>query len=346
MGLAEQVIGVKAKKFLMQSMYQFALKYSKIVSNWIETINDIINLTVEQSFDPDERKLEENIAKFLQWLGFSPVDVKWHPDQKIGRFMIGTSRMWQDPRTDDITKVLMFALIGALGKKLLGEKPDVVQISGQLPPRINVGYEIRERYGDVPASISLTEKPSLDQGTNIQTSNIEKSSETSTGKLNASKYKPLINPFIGLEIDKEYAANALMESTIELLNEFYSSDVETFDLSTLHLILFLFQRSAKEDKWKERAIELGDKFALKIKEKYPNATPNDAIEGMGALKPETFEEFLFYGKHQTSEEFCFFLALIFQEYISTFMDRRFVADKPLCATSGSSLCLYAYTREG
>ncbi len=343
MGLAEQVIGVKAKKFLMQTIYLFASKYSKIVSNWVEQVSEVIEQTVEQSFDPDERKIEENTAKFLQWLGFSPVDVKWYPDQKIGRFMIGTSRMWQDPKTDNVTKVIMHSLIGALGKKLLGEKPDVTQITGQLPPRIIVGYEIRERYGDI-SPIDLTDTPQVD--VNQPTKTIEPSSDPkpSSTKMSPSRYKSLIEPFIGHEIDENLAAKTLMDETLALLKKKYPEDLETFDLGTLNLLLFLFQQSAKEEKWEESASELGKRFASKMKESYQNVEPNGAIEGMGALKPDSFDEFLFYGKHQTSEEFCHFIAIIFQEYLSLFMDIEYKADKPLCATSGSSLCLYAYVK--
>ena len=343
MGLADQVIGVKAKKFLMHTVYLFASKYSKIVSNWVEQVSDIIEQTVEQSFDPDERKLEENTAKFLQWLGFSPVDVKWYPDQKVGRFMIGTSRMWQDPKTDNVTKVIMHALIGSLGKKLLGEKPNVNQITGQLPPRIVVGYEIRERYGDI-SPVDISEIPQVNETQSMDTLESDSSSKLASTKISSTRYKSLIEPFIGPEIDETLAANTLMDETLELLKSKYPDDLDSFDLGTLNLLLFLFQRSAKEEKWEETASELGKKFSLKMKEIYPNIEPNGAIEGMGALKPDSFDEFLFYGKHQTSEEFCYFIAIIFQEYVTMFMDIEYKADKPLCATSGSSLCLYAYVK--
>ncbi|OLS18797.1 MAG: hypothetical protein HeimC3_48610 [Candidatus Heimdallarchaeota archaeon LC_3] len=343
MGLADQVIGVKAKKFLMQSIYLFASKYSKIVSNWVEQVSEIIEQTVEQSFDPDERKLEENTAKFLQWLGFSPVDVKWYPEQKIGRFMIGTSRMWQDPKTDNVTKVIMHSLIGSLGKKLLGEKPDVSQITGQLPPRIIVGYEIRERYGDI-SPIDIADTPQVDVIQPTKNSESESGSKPTTTKITSTRYKSLIEPFIGPDIDEALAAKTLMEETLDLLKEKYPADLESYNLGNLNLLLFLFQRSAKEEKWKESASDLGKRFAGKMREFYPNTEPNGAIEGMGALKPDSFDEFLFYGKHQTSEEFCNFIAIIFQEYVSVFMDLEFKADKPLCATSGSNLCLYAYIK--
>jgi hypothetical protein len=345
LGLADQVIGVKAKKFLMQTIYLFASKYSKIVSNWVVQVTEIIEQTVEQSFDPDERKLEENTTKFLQWLGFSPVDVKWYPDQKIGKFMIGTSRMWQDPKTDNISKVIMHSLIGALGAKLLGEKPEVVQLTSQLPPRINVGYEIRERYGDI-STVELNDEtaPTIEPLSLDSSAPVVDHAKPSSGKISHMRYKSLIEPFLGPEIDEEKAAKVLMEETLSLLRENYSEDLDSFDLTTLNLMLFLFQRSAKEDKWQDKAIELGKNFATKMKELYKNIESNGAIEGMGALKPDSFDEFLFYGKHQSSEEFCHFLALIFQEYVSKFTDIEFKADKPLCATSGSSLCLYAYVK--
>ena len=342
MSLAEQVIGIKAKKFLMQSVYSFALKYSKIASNWKEIVSELIGLSLTQSFEPDEKKMEESTIKFLQWLGFSPVDVKFYPDQKIGRFMLGTSRMWENPRENQVVNVLLLSLISALGKNFLGEKPEVVVLTEQLPPRINIGYEIRERYGDIstfqPTSVEApTEKQKEGQPSDI-----------SSSQPNYKRYVSLLDPFIGPTIDLDEAAKILTEEALKLLSEQYPEVIASFDVKTLHVLLFLFQQSAKEDKWKETAIELGKRFATRIHEKYPNITPNDAIEGMGALKPETFDEFLFYGKHTSTEEFCHFLVLIFQEYINEFMKSyglEFKADKPLCATTGSSLCLYAYVKK-
>ena len=347
MGLAEQVIGIKAKKFLMESIYLFATKYSKIVNNWVDQVSEIIETTVAQSFDPDEKRIEEHTSKFLQWLGFSPVDVKWQPDQKTARFLIGTSRMWKDPKTDDVTKVLMYAVVRSLGKKLIGERPDVVQITGQLPPRIIAGYEVRERYGD-NSPIELTSTLISQEGSTITLAKNEisttPSSSAGTSGQSYLRYKPIIENFIGTEINEEEVATTLSDKALDLLQQYYKKDLESYDVSTLNLLLFLFQRSAKEDKWKERAQELGKNFATALKDNYPNLTPNNAIQGMGALKPDTFDEFLFYGKHQATEEYCYFIAIIWQEYISSFMGAKFKADKPLCATTGSSLCLYSFIR--
>jgi hypothetical protein len=239
----------------------------------------------------------------------------------------------------------MHSLIGALGAKLLGEKPDVTQLTSQLPPRINVGYEIRERYGDI-SPIELGEDKTNETLETIPETSTpsEIQSKPKSGKISHTRYKVLIEPFVGPEIDEDQAAKVLMDETLTLLKENYSEELESFDLVNLNLLLFLFQRSAKEEKWQEIASELGKNFSNKMKELHPNTEPNDAIEGMGALKPESFDEFLFYGKHQSSEEFCHFLAIIFQEYVSKFTNIEFKADKPLCATTGSSLCLYAYIK--
>ena len=87
MGLAEKMVGIKAKNFLMTVIYEFTKKQSAINARWAEIASELIHKAVSSSFNlkQDDKRLEDQTIKFLQWLGFSPVDLKWNSDIKIAQ---------------------------------------------------------------------------------------------------------------------------------------------------------------------------------------------------------------------------------------------------------------------
>ena len=82
MGLAEQMVGIKAITFLMSALFDYAKKYSFLSTKWPEVTNEIIQSAMK-IFQPDEKRLEDQTQKFLQWLGFSPVDLDWDTERNI-----------------------------------------------------------------------------------------------------------------------------------------------------------------------------------------------------------------------------------------------------------------------
>ncbi|MHA2363724.1 MAG: hypothetical protein ACXAC7_07185 [Candidatus Hodarchaeales archaeon] len=339
MSLAEKMVGIKAKTFLMTTIYEMTKKESFLNAQWAEIASELIHNCIASSFKPDEKRVEDQTIKFLQWMGFSPVDLKWNPDLKITQIFIGTSRIWrEDPRTDSVFGVIMKALISALGVNFFHEKPQVEFIEENLPPRTLYGFELTERYGDISpllkAESSKSIKPVSD-GSKQPTTSMKASTVALIRKL-----KPIVEPLVGNQIEREEAAKILMESLTHVLHVHYP-DVSD---NSANILLFLFQRSAKDDKWKDISVEIGKTFAERMKNRFSNLSPNNAIKGLGSLNPEEIDdELLFYGKepHQ-SEEFCQFIAKIWNEYINIFMPQNFVPDKTLCAKPGSSLCLFAF----
>jgi hypothetical protein len=171
-----------------------------------------------------------------------------------------------------------------------------------------------------------------------------KPADGTTSTPSYAKNRPFLEPFLGPEIDLDVAAKIMTHATLDILKKYYEKDLEVFDINSLNLLLFLFQRSAKEDKWKDRATELGEIFASKMKDKYHSIKANGAINGIALIKPDSLDELLFYGKHQSTEEFCFFLTITLASYISVFMGVEFKPDRPLCAASSSSSCIYTFLK--
>ena len=233
----------------------------------------------------------------------------------------------------------MKALISALGTNFFGEKPAVEIIEENLPPRTIYGFELTERFGDVSPLLTESESAvikSPEAGTAApQTTRSSKSSAMAIIR----KLKPIVEPIVGNAVPVDEAAKELFESAKIILTKHYPEEKE----QNVDILLLLFQRAGKEDKWEELSSSLGEEFANRMKTKFPDLTPNSAIKGLGALDPQTIDELLFSGKHSHQNKlYCEFIGNIWNEYINTFMPIKFVPDKPLCAKSGSAMCLFAF----
>ena len=233
----------------------------------------------------------------------------------------------------------MKALISALGTNFFDEKPAVEIIDENLPPRTIYGFELTERFGVVSPLLKEADPTDAEiPETGISTPQSTRASKSSAIAI-IRKLKPIVEPVVGNSVPVDEAAKELFESAKFLLTNHYPEIKE----QNVDLLFLLFQRAGKEEKWEELSSELGDVFATRMKDKYPDLTPNSAIKGLGALDPQTMDELLFSGKHSHQNKlYCEFISNIWNEYINKFMPIKFVPDKPLCAKSGSTMCLFAF----
>ena len=357
LSLAEQMVGIKAKTFLMSALFDYAKKYSFLSTKWSEVTVDII-VSAMKIFQPDEKRLEDQTQKFLQWLGFTPVDLDWDVERKILNIYIGTSRIWRDdPTTDQVSNVMMKALIGAIGSNFFaGKMPHVEFLQQNLPPRTQFGFRITESIGTESFDFDkeTIEKRTGQESVILSEAIPESSSETtiSSGPSSASINKAIkrliiyIDPIVGSGVNKDDVAKELYESCTKLLEKNYPDEYRKIyqDIGLYNVIQILFQKATSDDKVDELVNELTEDFSTNIKNKYPSTTANDALTGIGKMDPNTLDELLFYTKEaHVSPGLCKFISNIWNGYINQFMPIKFIADTPMCKITSSGFCLYAFT---
>ena len=357
MSLAEQMVGIKAKTFLMSALFDYAKKYSFLSTKWPEVTNEIVTSAMK-IFNPDEKRLEDQTQKFLQWLGFSPVDLDWDPERKILNIYIGTSRIWRDdPNTDQVSNVMMRSLIGAIGANFFGGvQPHVEFLQQNLPPRTSFGFRITESIGDETFEFGkeTLDKAPTQESVDLRDTTGEPKPEITTqtsGPTSSSITKAIkrliiyIDPLVGSGVNKEDVAKELFEACSKLLEKNFPDEYRQMyqDIGSYNVIQVLFQKASAAGNVDELVKELADSFSASVKETYPSATPNEALTGIGKLDPSTLDELLFYTKEShVSHDLCKFISNVWLGYINQFMPTEFNADDPMCKIT-ATFCLYAFT---
>ena len=357
MGLAEQMVGIKAKTFLMSALFDYAKKYSFLSTKWPEVTNEIIQSAMK-IFQPDEKRLDDQTQKFLQWLGFSPVDLDWDTERKILNIFIGTSRIWRDdPTTDQVSNVMMKSLIASIGSNFFGGKiPHVEFLQQNLPPRTQFGFRITESVGTETFDFgkNVTENVSGQESVSLMDAVPEAKTETevqNTGPSTSSINKAIkrlivyIDPIVGSGLNKDDVSKDLYEVTSKLLETNFPDEYRQIyqDIGSYNVLQILFQKATSTGKTEELENELASLFASKVKEKYSSVTANDALTGIGKMDPSSIDELLFYTKEaHVSPELCKFISKIWLAFINQFMPNTFKADDPMCKITSSLFCLYAF----
>ncbi|MHA2298670.1 MAG: hypothetical protein ACXAEU_15480 [Candidatus Hodarchaeales archaeon] len=339
MSLAEKIVGVKAKKFLTDTLYNMANRLSKIMNDWESSVEELVYDTIVENFKPEGKKMapEREIKNFLQWLGFTPVEFQFVEDVKLGKIYLGTSRLWKNnPKEDEIMRVLLQGIIAGVVTGYYGGKPAVKLVTGQqLPPRYTIYFQTSDEYevvGRIESSVkkkSTTENPML-------------------GIANA-----MVEPFIGRGLEVEEVTMQLLNSAKDVLYEEFSDDKEfiekEIDEIPVRSVLYAYQKAAKAKRTTEIANLIGEKF-LEFLEDFPDIKPNQAIKGLGFMSIDKINDMMFYGKDTLCQKsrktgLCYFLSLIWEKFFSKVLGVTFVASEPMCAMGSSSLCLYSFNRE-
>lgn len=360
MSLSEQMVGIKAKTFLMSALFDYAKKYSFLSTKWQEVTTEII-LSAMKIFTPDEKRLEDQTQKFLQWLGFSPVDLDWDQERKILNIYIGTSRIWRDdPTTDQVSNVMMKAVISSIGANFFGGKlPHVEFLQQNLPPRTSFGFRITESLGSESFDFGKEtyEKDTSQEAVTLRETVSEsdvnvlsQSSSPSTISLNTSIKRLIvyIDPILGSGLNKEEIAKDLFDACTKVLEKEFPDDYRQIfqDIGSYNVLQVLFQKASSSGNVDSLVNELADMFASQVKEKNSSLSANDAISGLGKMDPAKQDELLFYTKEaHVNNDLCKFVSNIWLAYINKFMPNTFVSDTPMCKITSSGFCLYAFNRQ-
>ncbi|MHA1449497.1 MAG: hypothetical protein ACTSP4_08770 [Candidatus Hodarchaeales archaeon] len=338
MSLAEKIVGVKAKKFLTDSLYNMAIKISKIMNDWQSSVEDLIYTSMLENFgSSDKIASEKEIKNFLQWLGFTPVRFEFLNDVKLGKIYLGTSRLWKnDPKENEVMRIVLEAIIAGVTSGYYSRKPRVTMITGkQLPPRYTIYFQTSEEFGMVGTAETVTSR----------------SGDSSTMSVIGNS---LVEPFIGRGLDSDEILSLLLSSAKEVLIKEYPGDKdnyeEDFEDVPVRSILYSYQKSAEDNRIDEISVKIGEAFTKRVLEKNPDIPPEKAIKGLGFLPADQITDLMFYGNDMLCQRskkvgFCEFLSKIWEVYFTKILGSKYVSTTPLCAKGSSKLCLYSFNKE-
>jgi hypothetical protein len=336
MSHSEAIAGVRVKRFLTLAIMRLAQALLN-QSNTAETrqlLETTILDLVKSTFALTSSDNPLSQAKlFLGSLGFSPCEVEWVEDVRIGKVLLGKGRLWK-PTNDqemELMKLLLLSVIRGIGFSFLKTKvrADFIE-GGMLPPRFT--YEIQFRaLEDVFAETIQRAREESDQ--------IEEEPEV---LLSAGD---LLSPVLGTGVRIQDVTRYMIEATRTVIEDFSPDllkrqDIKAYPLKLVEVLYLKLEDTNKEEQFKY-AHALGNEIVKQIREELPNLKNHQILKGIGLLPPDEIDELMFYGKHQTTLEFCRFLGYIWSGFASEVLGKQFLmSEDPLCDQGGRGNCIF------
>ncbi len=337
---SEAIAGVRIKRFLTLALLTISSELmdksdAKTAKKFLEnTIDDLVksSFTLSASDNPiSQAKL------FMASLGFSPCEIEWSEDIRLGRFLLGKSRIWK-PKTvkeEELVDLLILAIVKGLGFAFLNTAVEVKFVHDELlPPRF--AYEIQFRAAEDVFAESIKPTESKDR---------EQKVTLSAGAL--------LEPILGTGIPVDAATRFLIESTKEVAEEIQSDLLERKDITDypLKVLEVLFIHLQGSDKSVRVAQKIGEIMVNNLRAEYPNLKNHQILKGIGLLPVEEIDELMFYGnveicgrgKEGKNLLFCQFLGHIWSGIASGVLGKKFtMTEDPLCASGSGKTCIFTF----
>lgn len=336
MSHSEAIAGVRVKRFLTLAIMRLARALIN-QSNTPETRklieNELFDL-VKSTFALSSSDKPLSQAKlFLGSLGYSPCEVEWIEDVRLGKVLLGKGRLWK-PTNDqemELMKLLLLSVVKGIGFSFLKTKvrADFIDDS-MLPPRFT--YEIQFRASEDVFAETI-------QRARVESDQVEKEPEV---LLTAGD---LLSPILGSGVRVQDASRYMIEATRSVIEDFNPEllerqDIKAYPLKLVEVLYLKLEGRDKEEQFK-RAYNLGSEIVRLIRQELPDLKNHQILKGIGLLPPEEIDELMYYGKHQTTPEFCRFLGYIWSGYASEVLGKQFqMSEDPLCDQGGRGNCIF------
>ncbi|MHA1975521.1 MAG: hypothetical protein ACW98I_01340 [Candidatus Hodarchaeales archaeon] len=334
-GYSEGIVGVRVKRFLGLSVINIAKELLKQIekSQREKALETIILPLVRETFSLSAGDNPTAQAKlYLASLGFSPCEIDWKEDTRIGTIHLGKGRIWRSSseKEEKLVKSLLLIVVKGLGFAFMGTNVQASFTSSEaLSPRFT--YEIQFRATeDVFAEVIGTEEDIPGVSLSITV---------------------LLEPILGTGIRAQDAARFLIEATRIVVGEQLPSLLERKDIIDKPLkILELFYINLDDsEKLKRYAHQIGKIMVRNIRLEFPNLKNHQLLKGIGLLPIEELDELLFYGSVEicgigergSNISFCRFLGQLWSGYASEVLNKQFQMDEdPLCAGGTGTKCIF------
>ncbi|MFX0014766.1 MAG: hypothetical protein ACFFB2_00800 [Promethearchaeota archaeon] len=334
---SEAIAGVRIKRFLTMAVMKLSQELLDARSDTTETkkmIESMIDNLVRSNFtltSSDNTLIQ--VKLFLGQLGFSPCEIEWSEDVRLGKVLLGKGRVWRASTEKDITliKLLLSAVVKGLGYSFIKSNVKVDFIEDELlPPRF--AYEIQFRAVE-----------------DVFAESIQPTKEKTKVLLSAGS---LLDPILGRGIPIQDATRFLIEGTRTVVEQYQPDilerrDIEDYPLKLVEVIFLRLQES--EEQLEMYGHQIGIQMVQGIKQAFPNLKRHEIIKGIGLLPPDEIDELLFYGDVEICGKenrgknlsFCTFLGHIWSGFASEVLGKKFrMNEEPLCATGTGTKCIF------
>ncbi len=333
-GYSEGIVGVRVKRFLGLAVMNLASELIKQTdpSKSQELIENVILPITKQTFSLSAGDNPEAQAKtFLASLGFSPCEITWQEDTRIGNILLGRGRIWRSTSEKEelLVRRLILTVVKGLGHAFMDSNVQASFVTSELlSPRFT--YEIQFRATEDVFAESI--------GTSEDTPGVSLS------------LKVLLEPILGSGLRSRDAARFLIEATQKIAGKYQPSLLERADIKDkpLKLLeLFFLNIEASELVFKY-AHEIGEEMVKAIRIEFPELKNHQLLKGIGLLPVEEIDELLFYGSAEicgtergAHMSFCKFLGQIWSGYASEVLEKQFqMLEDPLCAGEKGTKCIF------
>jgi len=312
-------------------LYDLVEELSRSVKEWEPRVSQVITSAVKRTFSASEDMALETQSKiFLRWLGFSPVDVWWSEDVRVGRIYLGTSRLWKGDLADSTNerlRTIVQAIVKGMGQAFLGGES-----------RVDILKDV-----DLPTRHTLCIQ--FSEMTTIPTSKKLKEEKLTLGV-------DLVEPFLGKAVSSKEGLDTLIDASISWLKEeesevyrLYENDLLEVPLKSLYIAHKMGVDRGREE---EFAWKIGKRFHSAIEDITGEAAPHQLIKGLGLLPPDQITELIFYCRNPSmcqpeNIQFTQFLSKIWEKYLGEVLGKPFFADKPVRAAGSGNLCLFSFS---
>lgn len=332
---SEAIAGVRIKRFLTMAVLTLSKELLRNSRNKAETnkyLESNITSLVKSSFALSASDNPVSQAKlFIASLGFSPCEIEWSEDIRLGKFLLGKSRLWKasNPQETELLELMILAIVKGLGSAFVEGNVEVSFNDGMLPPRFS--YEVQFRTAE-----------------DVFAESIKGKEERSDVILSAGS---LLDPILGSGLQTQNAAHYLLEATQTVIEEvkpdiLQRKDIQNYPLKMLE-VLYL---QLKEDlQFESAAHQIGVQMVKNIRQEFPQLKNHQLLKGIGLLPPEEIDELLFYGNvgicgkgnEGKNLSFCQFLGHLWAGYASEVLEKNFLMlEDPMCATGKGTKCIF------
>ena len=337
-GYSEGIVGVRVKRFLGLSVMKIAkeLLLKTEVSEREKVLESLILPLVKETFTLSSGDNPVTQAKvFLALLGFSPCEIDWKEDTRIGRIFLGKGRIWRASSEEEekLVRSLLLIVARGLGFSFIESRARASFLtSDKLTPRFTYGIQFRAEE-DVFAEVMGTP-----EGTPGVTLSIG----------------ALLEPILGSGISSRDVAQFLIEATRVVVGKTLPELLERQDIADKPLkILELFYTNI-EDSERSRAYahEIGEIMVRNLRTDFPLLKNHQLLKGIGRLPVDQIDELLFYGsvdicgtgERGSNLSFCQFLGQLWSGYSSEVLGKKFqMVEDPMCAGGKGTKCIFTLT---
>ncbi len=356
--ISERLLEGRIKKFLMHAFESMGSYLKDADPMWSQRIE---NVTMKAMINALEGMNTDNPVKeaklILQGLGFTPVEIQWHPDQGQGEIFLSISRIWKRPiESDQMLQAFVKGVCRGIGSLFFGPKtPVMVRLvdDREIPPRYRALFEFR------PAT-----KEEIEKEERIITEKVLADLRYDTHKIvdvetksNEGILSEILSSVFSSVIPKNVANNLFVDTLA-----WFAQEQLPHEWATLEPLLKRYPERALLRIYKEAQIRqaednwgttIGTELARRVQAAYGDIPPVQLIQGIGFLPLVKVTSVLIYEPTEHTHALmidnrlpiCNFLVHVWEGFLASLLGIPFRLKEFACGTNPTDACIYVYLKK-